>query len=355
MRRIALAATATLALAGCDIPLPEVPDAPELQFPSAVTLPQSDTVIAETFAELALADEERDADLLGSRVGGDAATVREAEYKLAAGDDLRTAFSDDILAVYATSQEVWPRVFVGVTEAPGEALTPVLMVWEQDELRTPYQLRYWAHMVPGAVLPAMPGQALGTTVRDADDGDSLQAVPNDVIADYVSLLTAGEDAYAKAQQEAEEALAAPEPTPSPSASADPDADESEPDRVPVTFAPDNYREQMFAARSSLNKAAKARSGSYADEITARVDDSWVLDTAEGGVLVFVPVDIESRFRVPGAQLILPTSDKRILDGKLEDNVVYHYSDFLVFHVPAADSDGEIAVVAADHHLVKLTD
>lgn len=350
MRRLALAATATLAIAGCAIPLPEVPEAPALQFPTAVSAAQSDAIIADTFAELALADEERLADEFGARIGGDAATIRAAEYKLAAGGDLRTALTPEMLAVYATNQTDWPRMFVGVTAAPGEALTPVLMVWEQDDLRAPYQARYWAHMVPGAVLPAMPGQALGTTVRSVDDADSLKAAPADVIEDYVDLLSSGEKDYAAAQQKAEEALAEPAPTTSPDGEPATDA----PMRVPVTFGPDNYREQMFAARASLNKAAKARNGSYADSITARVADSWVLDTAEGGVLVFVSVDVDSRFKVPGAQLILPKADKRLLSGKLQDNVVYHYKDYLVIHIPAADAEGEIAVVAADHHLVDLT-
>ncbi len=313
------AVAATVGLSSCAIPTPETPPAPTLEDRGAVFTVQSEQIVAETFAELAAADLTPDATLFADRIGGDAALVRAAEYTIASkGGDKVTPIPDEILAIYVTSQETWPRIMVAVTKQPETGLTPLVLLWLQDDVQAPYQLRYWSHMLPGAILPAMPGQADGADQLALDAG-GLVMTPEVAIDAYVALLTEGAASEHKDE-----------------------------------FAEDAYRERMFAARAALDTTAKGRGGTYKDVITARTDEAYVFATGEGGALVFVPFTVTSTFKVPGAQLTLPTKDKALLEGTLTDQVIHHYSDFMVITLPAAGSDVLPALVATDHHLLEVT-
>jgi len=319
VRRWALAASIAIALASlaaCDIPLPVPSTTPDVVPPGAVLADQSGAILADTFASLAAADAAKQADLDALRVGGDAAAVRSAEYLVAAaGGAAPDVLPSDILAVYASNANDWPRAMVVITAAPDATLTPLVLMWVQDDARSDYQLREWAHMLPAAIVPAMANQSVGFAQIPLDSpGFSL--TPKAAIDAYVDVLTKGE------------------PNPS-------------------TFAPDTYRDRMFSARAALTAAAAARSGSYVDKVVARPDEAFALVTAEGSALVLVPITVKSVFTVPGAQLALPASDKALLDGTLADRVVHYYRDFVVLSIPK-DASLLPSVVAADHHLVDVT-
>lgn len=319
VRRWAMAGTIALAfasLAACEIPLPVPSTTPEVAQSGAVLADQSTAILSDTFASLAAADAAKKKDLAALRVGGDAAAVRSAEYLVAAaGGAAPDVLPSDILAVYGSDATDWPRAMVVVTAPPDATLTPLVLMWVQNDARSDYQLREWAHMLPAAILPAMANQSVGFT-QISLDAEGFSVTPKAAIDAYVDLLTKGE------------------PT-------------------PPTFAPDTYRERMFAARTALTAASAARAGTYVDKIEARPGEAFALVTAEGSALVFVPITVTSVFTVPGAQLALPASDKALLDGALADRVVHHYRDFVVLSVPK-DASLLPSVVAADHHLVDVT-
>ena len=318
-RRWALSGTLAFALvplAGCDIPLPAPSTTPEVAQSGAVLADQSTAILADTLTSLAAADAAKKVDLAALRVGGDAAAVRSAEYLVAAaGGTAPDVLPSDILAVYGTNAAEWPRAMVVITAAPDATLTPLVLMWVQDDARSDYQLREWAHMLPAATVPAMANQSVGFTQIPLDSA-GFSLTPKAAIDAYVDLLTKGE------------------PTPS-------------------TFAPDTYRERMFAARTALTAAAAARAGTYVDTVVARPDEAFALLTAEGSALVLVPITVTSVFTVPGAQLALPASDKALLEGTLSDRVVHHYRDFVVLSIPK-DASLLPSVVAADHHLVGVS-
>ncbi len=305
-----------VSLAACEIPVPSPSVTPSIAEPGALLEPQTNDIIADTMKHLAAADEATSVEELAPRIGGDAAKVREAEYAVAkAGGAKPDVLPSDILAVYGPGGTDWPRTLIAITAAPDDTLTPLVLMWVQDGPRTPYELREWAHMLPGAILPAMPHQSIGDQQLSLNDvGYSM--TPQEAIDAYVALLSTGEP---------EEA----------------------------TFAPDTYRELMFAARKALGAAAKKRAGTYKDKIEARSDEAVAILTAEGSVLVLVPITVTSIFTVPGAQLSLPKSDKALLTGTLSDRVVHHYRDFVVLSIPK-DATLLPSVVAADHHLVDVT-
>ena len=319
VRRWALAGAIALALASlaaCEIPLPVPSVTPEVAPSGAVLDDQSTAIIADTFASLAAADAAKKADLAALRVGGDAAAVRSAEYLVAAaGGAAPDVLPSDVLAVYGTAATDWPRTMVVITSPPDATLTPLILMWVQDDARSSYQLREWAHMLPAAIIPAMANQSVGFAQIPLD-AEGFSLTPKAAIDAYVDLLTKGEP-------------------------------------KPPTFAPDTYRERMFAARTALSAAAAARAGTYVDKIVARPDEAFALVTAEGSVLVLVPITVTSVFTVPGAQLALPASDKALLEGALADRVVHYYRDFIVLSIPK-DASLLPSVVAADHHLVDVT-
>jgi len=325
MRRTVFAAAAALAIvvsvSACTPPVPQVSAAPSPSEAAAVVQSQWERILPATFEELAAADAAKDATLLTDRVGGDAKTVRAAEYKQEKADakvvpDVLPAESQ---AVYVSAADSWPRVLVAVTEQPADDVTPVVMLWIQDSVDTDYQLRGWAHMIPGATLPAMAGPATGAAQLELDDPD-VSPTPGDALAGYVTLLQKG-----------------------PTSAGNDD------------FAPDTYREQLFTARKVLTAAAKKAKGSYSDSVTYDENDAYTLQTADGGALVFSPITITSTFKVKGAKVSIPAADKALLTGgALTTQVVHTYQDLIVLYIPGPAIGSNPGVVAAEHNLVKVS-
>ncbi len=324
MRRAVLLAAVTVAaltLSACTPPIPELPSAPAPAEAAAVVDAQSDRIVAETAAELAAADAAQDATLLVDRVGDDAKIVRAAEYKQQKADKklVPDVIPSATQAIYASAEDTWPRVLVAVTEQPAEDVTPVVQLWVQDSVDDNYQMRAWTHMVPGATLPAMAGPATGAAQLPLDD-PSMSPTPGAVLNDYIKLLQDGASSPLNAE-----------------------------------FAADPYREQLFTARTVLSKAAKKAKGTYKDSITNDEERTYVLQTAEGGALVFSPVSVVSTFTVKGAKVSIPAADKALLTGgKLTTKVVHTYNDMVVLYIPGPTVTDKPGLVATDHNLVKVS-
>lgn len=306
-------------LAGCTPAVPEPVTAASPLEAAAVTQPQIDRIVPATFTELSAADEERDAAPFGPRVAPPARTIRLAEYRQRRAGDTSaiTEIPATMQAVYVSAADDWPRIMVGVTAQP-EGATPVVMLWVQDGVNKDYRWRYWAHMIPGATLPAMPGPSTGADQLGvgATVGGST---PETVVQDYARLLKQG---------------------------AGSDLDDS--------FEPDTYRERLFEVREVLTETAEKGDGDYVDAVEPDLESTYVMETADGGALVLAPMSIRSTISVAGgATLELPEAFAPLIDGDVEDSAALEYLDFIVLHIPA-DPELRPAVVAADHHLVRVT-
>lgn len=324
MRRLTITAAAVAGaalLTGCvaEVPAP-VTSAPPMTEAAALLEAQSTEIIDETLAELSAADEAQDADLLSERVGGDAALLREVQYTLAEDDGPDpTAIPAEMQAVYVSGAQSWPRTLVAVTEQPAEDVTPVVLLWIQDSIDDEYQLRGWAHMIPGATLPAMPGTSAGAAQLEMTSED-VDPSPEAALTDYIELLEEGDGS---------------------------DLEDA--------FAADSYRERLFASRETLTEAAEDSDGEYSDEVVTNVDRSFAMGTADGGALVFAPVRVTSSFTVEDASVSIPDEDEPLLDGELEDTVTHEYLDMIVMYIPGPDTDELPAVVAAEHTLIQVSD
>ena len=307
-----------VALSACAPPPPSSAEAPEIELKAATVEEQYERIIDETFAQLAVADAERDAEALGPRIAGLAREIRAAQYALAGAEggtlqELPSAMQ----AVYVTGAEDFPRILVGVSEVPGEGMTPVVYLWVQDEPTSDYALTAWARMIPGAALPAMSGVSQGA--RQLALGEArVEPSPRLAWEDYLDLLREG-----------------------------PNSDKND------EFGADTYRERLFASRGTLRSAARGAGGDYLDTIQPDLDNTYVLSTADGGALIFAPVTIASSFSVRGARVSVSAADRPLLSGSLTNAVTHHYKDFVVLYVSGPGVDQRPVVVAADHYLVKV--
>lgn len=320
-RRLTVAALAilpALALAACTPSVPQPVAAVPAQETSAVTQVQIDRIVPATFAELAAADEAADASLLGERITGDAVAVRTMEYEIAKVDGAGNpdVIPETMQAVYVTDSDTWPRIMVGVTEPADESTTPVVALWVQQDVASDYQLVGWAHMIPGATLPAMPGVSVGAPMVDLED-PTLQ--PQEVLGGYLDLLARGGGSeYVDA------------------------------------FSDDSYRDQIFANRRELRTIADKASGSYKESFHADADGTYAIATSDGGALLFAPVTVEGLFTVEdGATVTLSKLDQSLISGTVKDTVRHTYSDLLVISIPA-DPDALPVAVAADHQLTGVS-
>lgn len=316
------ATVGALALSGCvaEVPAP-VTSAPPMTEAAALLEYQSAAVIDQTMEELAAADEAGDAELLTNRVGGDFKTLRDIEYTLANEEDGPdvTHIPAERQAVYVSGSDTWPRTLVAVTDQASEDSTPVVLVWVQESVEDDYQLRNWAHMIPGATLPAMPGTLTGAEQFHITT-DVISPAPEQALTDYATLLEEG-----------------------------PDSDLNE------AFGEDSYRERLFTARETLTEAAEDADGEYEDTIEIDLDAAYAMGTAEGGALVFAPLRASSTFTVEDAKVSIPDEDEPLLDGDLEDTVTHKHLDFIVMYIPGPDDGGLPTVVAAEHTLIEVSD
>lgn len=298
---------------------PEMPEAPELAVKGALVEDQYQSVIEHTFEVIAQADEALDPDLLEERVSGMALEVRAAHYVAAkeADADLEPLPSQ-MQAVYVSGAESFPRVMAAVSEQPASGQTPVVYMWVQPSPQDDYMLHGWARMIPGAAMPAMPSPLTGATQARLTQS-TVEPSPRQAWEQYLELLREGSDSD-----------------------------------LNDVFADDMYRERIFSARSALKKAADEADGDYLDTIQSRLDDTYVLLTADGGALVLAPLEIESSFSVKNARVSVTDESEALLDGNLKNKVTHHYSDFVVMYISGPGVEQRPRVVAADHFLVKVS-
>ncbi len=319
MSALAVGAAALLTLAACVPAPPEVGTAPPIARQANLIDSQAQAIIADTMAHLAAADAALDVSQAGDRIAGDALAVRTAQLTVAAAVPEK---APDVLpvqqqAIYVSAADTWPRVLAAVSVEPDENTTPVVTLWVQDSIDTPYSLRGWAHMIPGASMPAMPTDVTGAQQLPWDTTESTPT-PQEAVEGYLDFLRQG---------------AASE--------------------LASRYGTDSYAALLFTARDTLTAAAATANGTYLDTIESDAGQTYVLATADGGVLIFAPVAITSSLAVTNAKVSIKDADAALVDGTLESTVTHRYRDLVVLHIPAAGTGVLPTVVAADHHLVSV--
>lgn len=151
------------------------PDEPET-FPLVVD-PQFERILEAVTSTIESGDEQRDAEVLEGRVGGQALRVREEFYRNNTIDDDYglgvDIAADEVLATWMDRDEAFPRTIYAVTaDADGGATQ--LVVLRQDDPRSQYKLIHNAPFAPGGELP--PGTLSDGDVSKLATDDSTDLV-----------------------------------------------------------------------------------------------------------------------------------------------------------------------------------
>jgi hypothetical protein len=196
------AAVATLGLlSGCSVGGPgpattPTPSATAVEVAPAVVTPgQLQRILADVAAEAKAADAASDKKLLAPRFTGPALNLRTVHYYLRSKDNKIAALPSIVdkplsFSLPAASSS-WPRSIMAVTDEPGDAALPQLLVLQQKSPRENYQVWYTVRLMPGAKIPAVPAADIGAIPVDAKSL-FLKVPPLSLPAAYGDLINKGE-------------------------------------------------------------------------------------------------------------------------------------------------------------------
>ena len=162
--------------------------------PPVVTQGQLKRILGEVADTATQADASNDKKLLSPRFTGPALALRSVHYYLRSKDNKIAALP----AVVATplsfslpaASSTWPRNVMAVTDEPGDAALPQLIVMQQKSPRENYQVWYTVRLMPGAKIPAVPSAETGAIPVDAKSL-FLKVPPISLPATYGDLINKG--------------------------------------------------------------------------------------------------------------------------------------------------------------------
>jgi hypothetical protein len=196
------AAFATIALlSGCGFTGPNAVSSPSPSAtavevaPAVVTNGQLQRILADVAKEAKAADGANDKKLLVPRFTGPALNLRSVHYYLRSKDNkiaaLPAIVDTPLSFSLPAASSSWPRSIMAVTDEPGDAALPQLLVLQQKSPRENYQVWYTVRLMPGAKIPAVPAADTGAIPVDAKSL-FLKVPPLSLPAAYGDLINKGE-------------------------------------------------------------------------------------------------------------------------------------------------------------------
>jgi hypothetical protein len=288
--------------------------------PPAVTVRQVERIIARISAVAALADEDKDAELIATRFDGAALELRLANYAIRSKDGAVAALPaipDGPVKLTLPQQTVmWPRtVFAVIQDDKDATIPPLALVLEQADPRSDYKVTYAITLEPSAVLPDVAPASVGAS-RLASDSGVLKFTPTEVALAYGDILEHDVESSAFLDFEAEG---------------------------------DSLREAVGLA---AKKAIRASLPS-----TASVTFGHVIGDAEEVALATNLYETTTVKPVEAGAAVNPSGQVKALSGVSisTKGVIATYGDQLLFYVPPAGSDGKIVLLGYSQGLVKASE
>jgi hypothetical protein len=316
--RTAAAALAAVLLAGCAQPLPEPSPDPAPATPSASMTPeQVDRVLDAVAGALADADAAQTVEPGAARITGPAATLRTAEYTLAAGavEGAVTPVPEGVQTIVTTATDEWPRTVLVVTEPPADLQAPLLLTLVQPGPRDPYRLWSWVRLLPGTQMPPTAQPEVGNAPVAADSTDVL-VPPAEVLPRYVDVLLNGDA--------------------SPHAGA---------------FAADRLRESIAGLREAYAQSA-ANGGSVTEQIVPLEDGTVAVGTADGGAIVTGGFRLTISITLEDSTLTVDPATAAFLGGAttLASSLELTFVGTVAFDVPPAGSQEQVSLIGGEFTL-----
>ena len=162
--------------------------------PPVVTDVQLKRILGEVAAAATSADEANDKKLLTPRFTGPALNLRTVHYFLRSKDNkiakLPTIVATPLSFSLPAASSTWPRNIMAVTDEPGDAALPQMIVLQQRSPRENYQVWYTVRLMPGAKIPAVPSAETGAIPVDPKSL-FLKVPPISIPATYGDVINKG--------------------------------------------------------------------------------------------------------------------------------------------------------------------
>lgn len=317
--RTAAVVLGALLLAGCAEPLPTTSPDPVPATPSASMTPeQVDRVLDAVADAVAAADAAQSVEPAAARVTGPAATLRTAEYALAAGgiEGAVTPLPEGVQTIVTTATDEWPRTLLVVTDPPADLQAPLLLTLVQPGPRDPYRLWSWVRLLPGTQMPPTAQPEVGNAPVPGDSTEVL-VPPDEVLPRYVDVLLNGD--------------------------ASPHA---------ATFAPDRLRENIAGLRQAYAQSA-ANGGSVTEQIVPLEDGAVAIGTADGGAIVTGGFRLTIAITLDDSTLTVDPATAAFLGGAttLASSLELTFVGTVAFDVPPAGSQEQITLLGGEFSLI----
>ncbi|EYR63779.1 hypothetical protein N866_18375, partial [Actinotalea ferrariae CF5-4] len=320
--RVAASGLGLLLLAGCAQPLPEPsPDAVPATPPASLTPDQVDDVLGAVAEAVAAADAAQVVDPAAARVTGPAATLRAAEYTLAAAgaENAVTPIPEGTQTIVTTATDEWPRTMVVVTEPPADLQAPLLLTLVQPSPREQYRLWSWVRLFPGTQMPPTAQPEVGNAPVAPDSTDVL-VPPAELMQRYVDVLLNGD--------------ASP--------------------HVGL-FGPDPLRQNITGLRQAYAQSATA-GGAVTESIVPLDEGPVAVGTADGGAVVTGGFRLTITIALEDSTLTVDPATAAFLGGAttLASSLELTFVGTVAFDVPPADSGEPVAVLGGEFSLTGAT-
>ena len=332
---VPLVLVTSAALTGCSLQLPGVTsaDAPSASpavtssantpSPAVVTRAQLERIVKDVSAVAANGDKANNKALLSSRFAGPALQIRAVNYALrkksSRVDSLQPIAPRTITFSLPAATDVWPRTVMAVTDEPGQAVPPQLLVLQQASPRENYKVWYVSRLLPGVKIPATPTEAVGAIPVDAKSV-FLKLAPNQVAAAFGDVINKGKASLSAGLFD----LTNPFYT---QVSNDQKAQVESLDNAKVTF-------KHTLGDANVLALATADAGAL---VATYMNDIYVIKPNRAGAAV----------AVEGQEKIL------LGTGGSTTGVQSVYGDMLLFYVPPVTSKGEIQLLGVTQGLISI--
>ena len=329
-----LAAAVSASLAGCSLQLPgvaggaasaspKVSSTANNQTPAAVTHAQLERILVDVAAVAAQADETKNRALLSSRFAGPAFKLRAINYilrkKSSAIEPLPSIAAAPITFSLPASTDTWPRVIMAVTDEPGQANLPQMIVLQQASPRDNYKVWYVSRLLPGVKIPAVATEDMGAIPVDPKSV-FLKLAPNQLAQAFGDVINRG--------------------------------------RTSLSAGLFNLSNPFYEQVSSDQKAQAAAlvNAKITYKHTLGEPNTMALATADAGALVAVFMNDTYTIKPsrPGSAVAVDGAEKVLLGtGGSTTGVQSVYGDMLFFYVPPVTSKSTIELLGATQGLLAI--
>lgn len=330
----ALTLALVTSLTGCSLQLPgvaggapsETPSPTSTannQTPAAVTHEQLVRILADVSSVASRADETKNRTVLATRFAGPAFKLRAINYilrkKSSAIEPFPTIAAEPITFSLPASTDTWPRVIMAVTDEPGQANLPQLIVLQQASPRENYKVWYVSRLLPGVKIPAVSTEDMGAIPVDPKSV-FLKLAPNQLAQAFGDVINRG--------------------------------------RTSLSASLFNLANPFYEQVSSDQKAQAAAlvNARITYKHTLGEPNTIALATADAGALVAVFMNDTYTIKPsrPGSAVAVDGAEKVLLGaGGSTSGVQSTYGDMLFFYVPPVTSKSTIELLGATQGLLAI--